>query len=87
MWVSVEKYIWLLCKKAPFTCYDSIILPFGSHVKKKMVVLWKIARGIGLTCKGGGNRSRAVRILGISRVTVWNRVRKYGINPKRVLTP
>jgi PAS domain S-box-containing protein len=31
----------------------------------------------------GGNQSRAARILGINRVTVWNRMRKYGINLKR----
>lgn len=27
-----------------------------------------------------GNQSRAARILGINRVTVWNRIRKYGID-------
>ena len=27
----------------------------------------------------GGNQSRAAEILGISRVTVWNRMKKYGI--------
>ena len=37
--------------------------------------------------KSGGNQSQAARILGISRVTVWNRMRKYGINLKRVMTP
>lgn len=30
-----------------------------------------------------GNQSQAARILGISRVTVWNRMRKYGIQLKR----
>jgi two-component system, NtrC family, response regulator HydG len=37
--------------------------------------------------KSGGNQSQAARVLGISRVTVWNRMRKYGINLKRVMTP
>ena len=37
--------------------------------------------------KASGNQSQAARILGISRVTVWNRMRKYGINLKRVMTP
>jgi PAS domain S-box-containing protein len=32
-----------------------------------------------------GNKSQAARILGISRGTVWNRMRKYDINPKRIL--
>lgn len=31
----------------------------------------------------GGNQSKAARILGINRVTVWNRMRKYGISLKR----
>ncbi len=31
--------------------------------------------------KTGGNQSRAARILGVSRVTVWNRMKKYGIKP------
>ena len=30
-----------------------------------------------------GNQSQAARIIGINRVTVWNRMRKYGINLKR----
>ncbi|MBA3037339.1 MAG: hypothetical protein FP814_12705, partial [Desulfobacterium sp.] len=28
----------------------------------------------------GGNQSEAARILGISRVTIWKRMKKYGIN-------
>ena len=31
----------------------------------------------------GGNQTRAARLLGINRVTVWNRMRKYGIDLKR----
>lgn len=30
-----------------------------------------------------GNQTRAARILGVNRVTVWNRLRKYGINIKK----
>jgi transcriptional regulator with PAS, ATPase and Fis domain len=30
--------------------------------------------------KTGGNQSEAARILGVSRVTVWKRIKKYGIN-------
>jgi transcriptional regulator with GAF, ATPase, and Fis domain len=33
-----------------------------------------------------GNQSQAARILGINRVTVWNRMKKYGIDMKKVLT-
>jgi transcriptional regulator with GAF, ATPase, and Fis domain len=33
--------------------------------------------------QAGGNQSEAARILGISRVTVWNRIRELGIDLKR----
>jgi PAS domain S-box-containing protein len=35
--------------------------------------------------KSSGNQSEAARILGISRVTVWNRMRKYGIDMKKIM--
>jgi transcriptional regulator with PAS, ATPase and Fis domain len=31
----------------------------------------------------GGNQTRAAEMLGVNRVTVWNRMRKYGIDIKR----
>ena len=34
----------------------------------------------------GGNTSEAARRLGVSRVTVWKRIKKYGIDLKKVLT-
>jgi PAS domain S-box-containing protein len=33
----------------------------------------------------GGNQSRAAEILGISRVTVWNRMKKYGITAAKTI--
>ena len=33
-----------------------------------------------------GNQSQAARILGINRVTVWNRMKKYDIDLKKVMT-
>ncbi len=33
----------------------------------------------------GGNQTRAAKLLGINRVTVWNRMRKYGINLEKEL--
>ena len=33
--------------------------------------------------KAGGNQSQAARILGVSRVTVWNRMKKFGIHLTR----
>jgi transcriptional regulator with GAF, ATPase, and Fis domain len=35
--------------------------------------------------KAGGNKSEAARILGINRLTVLNRMRKYGIDLKKVI--
>ena len=33
-----------------------------------------------------GNQSQAARLLGVNRVTVWNRMKKYGIDLKKVMT-
>jgi len=33
--------------------------------------------------KAGGNQSEAARILGVSRVTVWSRIKKYGVDLRR----
>jgi transcriptional regulator with GAF, ATPase, and Fis domain len=35
----------------------------------------------------GGNQTQAAKLLGVNRVTVWNRMRKYGIDLKKVLSP
>jgi transcriptional regulator of acetoin/glycerol metabolism len=35
--------------------------------------------------RAGGNQSRAADILGISRVTVWNRMKKYGITAHKII--
>lgn len=32
--------------------------------------------------RAGGNQSEAARLLGVSRVTVWKRMQRYGIDPK-----
>jgi transcriptional regulator of acetoin/glycerol metabolism len=37
--------------------------------------------------KSNGNQSEAARILGVNRVTVWNRMRKHGIDLRKVLLP
>ncbi len=33
----------------------------------------------------GGNQSRAAEILGVSRVTIWNRMKRFGIDAKRTI--
>ena len=35
--------------------------------------------------QSNGNQSQAARLLGINRVTVWNRMKKYSIDLKRVM--
>jgi len=37
--------------------------------------------------RSGGNQSEAARMLGVSRVTIWNHVKKFGIDPKRPADP
>jgi two-component system response regulator HydG len=37
--------------------------------------------------KSNGNQSEAARTLGVNRVTVWNRMRKHGIDLRKVLMP
>ncbi len=35
--------------------------------------------------RSGGNQSEAARLLGVSRVTVWNRIKKFGIDLRRTI--
>lgn len=35
----------------------------------------------------GGNQTQAARMLGVNRVTVWNRIRKYGVDLRRLGEP
>ncbi len=35
--------------------------------------------------RAGGNQSEAARLLGVSRVTVWKRIQRYGIDPKNLV--
>ena len=35
--------------------------------------------------RSNGNQTQAARLLGINRVTVWNRMRKYGVDLRKVL--
>jgi PAS domain S-box-containing protein len=37
--------------------------------------------------QSNGNQSQAARVLGINRVTVWNRIKKYNINLKTMIVP
>jgi PAS domain S-box-containing protein len=53
--------------------------PVGSSDSKEKLEL------IDALVSTGGNQTRAARHLGINRVTVWNRMRKYGIDLKKVI--
>ena len=37
--------------------------------------------------ESNGNQSQAARIIGVNRVTVWNRIKKYNINLKKIIVP
>jgi PAS domain S-box-containing protein len=52
--------------------------PSGNSVEK--VALIEALR------RTNGNQTRAARLLGVNRVTVWNRMRKYGIDVKKVMS-
>ena len=36
--------------------------------------------------KTGGNQSKAAKLLGVTRVTIWNRMKRYGISSKKGIT-
>jgi PAS domain S-box-containing protein len=55
--------------------------PSGSKELQEKVAL------IGALRQSNGNQSEAARILGVNRVTVWNRMRKHGIDLRKVLMP
>ena len=59
--------------------------PLVSQLRKS--VSWKEGRKkmIDTLRQVGGNQSEAARILGVSRVTVWKRIKKYGIDLKTEL--
>jgi len=79
------------------TCQDSMIEPF--HLPPNILQGRKLLKAVNNPSpdkdemkkqkliealeQSGGNQSRAAMILGVSRVTVWNRMKKYGINFSR----
>jgi transcriptional regulator with GAF, ATPase, and Fis domain len=65
---------------APEKAGEKTILPSGSGDPAEKKLLIEALR------ESNGNQSQAARILGINRVTVWNRMKKYGIDLKKVLT-
>ena len=82
------------------TCHEDIILPHhlpetiykarrtaSSSSKRNSFNLQEIEKRELLEAlqKTAGNQSKAAEILGISRVTVWNRMKRYGIDAKTLI--
>ncbi len=61
---------------------DSLVLPqsTGETSSQKDELIEALVQS-------NGNQSKAARILGINRVTVWNRIKKYNINLKKIIVP
>jgi two-component system, NtrC family, response regulator HydG len=69
------------------------------HLPPQLVLGWEVssrdvtldsaekARLVEALRQSQGNQSEAARILKVSRVTVWNRMRRHGIDLKKVLLP
>jgi len=66
-----------------FTTTDSLALPGSEMISDRATTekeeLIKALR------QTGGNQTQAAKVLDINRVTVWNRMKKYGIDLKKVL--
>jgi PAS domain S-box-containing protein len=87
---SVLHYAFTIAERGPITC-DHLPPQFMGHIeldeKKPSLLGVKDARDkqslLEALKEAGGNQTRAAKILGVNRVTVWNRMRKYGIDIKR----
>jgi len=81
------------------TCHDEMIQPAhlpetilrpkaaGAAAKKNAFSLKEIEKQelLEVLARTGGNQSKAAEILGVSRVTIWNRMRRFGIDAKRTI--
>jgi DNA-binding NtrC family response regulator len=56
------------------------IRPFANHRQSSASWEEERAKLINTLQQVGGNQSEAARILGVSRVTIWKRIKKYGID-------
>ena len=86
---------------ASVTCQEALIQPFhlppniyswgerktaskDSYTNRENMKKKRLTRALK---KAGGNRSETARILGVSRVTVWKQMRKFGIDPNQNMSP
>ena len=58
---------------------ESLFLPNGRGNEAEKEALIQALK------QANGNQSEAARILGINRVTVWNRMKKYGIELQKLM--
>ena len=89
---SILHYAFTIAESGPINCnhLPPQLMGRGSSAAEiETSVSVKFSRGkqdlIEALSKAGGNQTRAAEILGVNRVTVWNRMRKYGIDIKRDL--
>jgi PAS domain S-box-containing protein len=87
---SAFEYAFVTCHESmirpqhlPATIYRRKVLPSGS--RRKSLDLKEIEKQELLEAleKTGGNQSEAAELLRVSRVTVWNRMKRFGINAER----
>jgi len=60
--------------KSPTGCRKDREFPAGSAAQEEKAALLEAHR------KSRGNQTQAARLLGVNRVTVWHRLKKYGID-------
>ena len=87
---SILHYAFTIAEHGPITC-DHLPPQFMGHIEldedKPSLLGVKDAKEkkslLEALKEAGGNQTRAAKMLGVNRVTVWNRMRKYGIDIKR----
>ena len=87
---SILHYAFTIAENGPITC-DHLPPQFMGHIEldedKPSLLGVKDAKEkkslLEALKEAGGNQTRAAKMLGVNRVTVWNRMRKYGIDIKR----
>ena len=60
---------------------ERMLRPAGGHEVSASTHLTEKEALIDALIKCGGNQTRAAGMLGVNRVTVWHRIKKYGIDP------
>ena len=87
---SAFEYAFVTCQEAMIqpVHFPSTLLPAGNRprpVKPLSINMQEIEKRelIEALEKAGGNKSKAAEILGVSRVTVWNRMKRFKVDTPR----